>query len=428
MPTATTDYAGDESLPPKLSELRQKLYRKAKMEPRFRFYALYDRIYRLDVLRAAFNKVAENDGAPGVDGMHVSDVQAREGGVEAYLEEIHQALKTKSYKPEAVRRCYIPKPDGRERPLGIPTIQDRVVQTAAQLILEPIFEADFKECSFGFRPGRGAHDAIREVSAALQAGRTAVVDADLQSYFDSIPHDKLMKCVENRIADRSVLHLIRMWLEAPIEEPRDPTGGKPTRHRPTSGTPQGGVISPLLANLYLHWLDVPFGGPDGPGTFANAKLVRYADDFVILARYVKGRITDWTTHWVEGRMGLKINSTKTRTLHVDVDGDRLDFLGFSIQWYRRRLGGQPYLHVGPSPKALKRAFARIREMTDRKLGLIPIERVIGRLNLYLRGWSTYFLLGRPAGAFSKVNAFALHRVIRHLMRRSQRPYKPPKAR
>jgi len=288
----TTDEGGDviteglpygyDNLPDPLSNLRKKLYIKAKQEPRFRFYALYDRIYRKDVLAAAWQQVFSNKGAPGVDGVSIEDIQSSPEGVVGFLAGIHEDLKHKSYKPQAVSRVMIPKANGGKRPLGIPTIRDRVVQTAAMLILEPIFEADFLNCSHGFRPKRNAHQALDAIKQGFGRGKTAVYDADLKGYFDSIPHDKLMRCVEMRISDRSVLNLIRMWLRAPVQEGKN----LPTRKHGRTGTPQGGVISPLLANIYLHWLDKKFSMEDGPAQFANAELIRYADDFVILVRYM----------------------------------------------------------------------------------------------------------------------------------------------
>jgi RNA-directed DNA polymerase len=285
-------------LPQKVSELRCKLAHKAKQEPGFRFYALYDRIYRADVLRAAWWLVLAHNGAPGVDGMTCHDI-LDVLDLDTFLRELQEELRNRTYRPQPVKRVYIPKPDGRQRPLGIPTVRDRIVQTAALLALEPIFEADFLDSSYGFRPGRNAHQAIDAIRQYLAAGFTEVYDADLKSYFDTIPHDALLKCLERRIADRKVLQLIRMWLESPVIE--TDKNGRPKASRPKQGTPQGGVISPLLANIYLHWFEKQHGRRDGPGTWANSKLVRYADDFVVLARYQSRQLVNWIERLLEAR-------------------------------------------------------------------------------------------------------------------------------
>src|ERR1700752_2048393 len=312
--------------PEKIRILQRKLYRKAKTEPAFRYYLLYDKIYREDIFRHAYAVARANAGAPGTDGMTFAAIEA--SGLESWLAGLREELISKRYRPDPVRRVMIPKPDGGERPPGIPTIRDRVVQTAAKLVLEPIFEADFEDSAYGYRPARGAADAVKEAHRPIRRGHTDVVDADLSKYFDTIPHDELMKSVARRIVDRRVLRLIKLWLKAPIEERHDSDGtrriggGKSN----TRGTPQGGVASPLLANIYMNRF-LKYWRRTGCGEGVCAPVIAYADDFVILSRGFADEALAWT-RLVMTKLGLALNETKTAVR--DARHERFDFLGYNF--------------------------------------------------------------------------------------------------
>jgi RNA-directed DNA polymerase len=359
-----------------------------------------------------------------VDGQTVESITRNPERQRQWLDALHEELKTKKYRPSSVLRVWIPKSSGGQRPLGIPTVKDRVVQAATLLILEPIFEADFLDCSYGFRPERSAHQALEAIHANLAAGFREVYDADLQGYFDSIPHDKLMACLRMRIADRTVLKLIRMWLETPVIEETEDNGTQITR--PEQGTPQGGVISPLLANIYLHWFDKCFHFTDGPAHWAKARLVRYADDFVVMARNQSPQLVAWVEKKLEDWLGLKINRNKTRIVNLNEPGTHLDFLGYQFRYQRGRFGrASRYLHWGPSVKSLSWERAALTAMTASRFGLVPIDQLIAKLNRHLKGWMNYFSLGYPYDVFQKIGHHVRSRMIRHLRRRSQRPFRFP---
>ena len=387
--------------PARIRDLQRALYRRAKKEPHFRAYAIYDKVYRPDVLTHAYALTKANGGAPGPDGCTFEEIDAY--GREVLVDELREELKTKTYRPGPVRRVYIPKLNGGERPLGIPNIRDRVVQTAVKLLLEPLFEADFEPDSYGFRPKRAAHDALDAIHEALQHGMYWVIDADVTAYFDTIPHDRLMKTVAQRVVDRAMLALVKRFLEAPVIDQRD--GGRP--QHPRQGTPQGGVISPLLANVYLHLLDRNFRLRVARGDW-HGRLVRYADDFVLLAPQRPDRALAWL-HQFMARLGLTLHPEKTRVL--DARRDAFAFLGHTHRWQFGRL----YLDV--SPKALRRMRDELRRKTRQTW--LSLDGLVADLNPYIRGARQYFRRVRRR-TLSKLDHFVDVRLARWWARKHGR--------
>lgn len=402
---------GNLQTPEKVRKLQRALYAKAKESPGYRFYLLYDKVYRADLLEHAYRCCKDNDGAAGVDGERFEDIEAN--GRERWLGERSQELREKRYRPQAVRRVWIDKGGGKKRPLGIPTIRDRVVQMAAVLVLGPIFEADFEPEQYGYRPKRSALDAVRHVHRLLNSGHTEVVDADLSGYFDSIPHSELMKSVARRVSDGNMLKLIKMWLKAPVKEDKERGGGGSKRqskatedNEESKGTPQGAPISPLLSNLYMRrfirgWKKL------GYEEKLEAHIVNYADDFVICCRK-SGSEAMTAMLQIMGRLKLMVNESKTHLSYVPEE--HFDFLGYTLGRYYSAKTGKPYIGTAPSRKRIERICRKIHEQTHRKGLLRRAEELTVRLNRILVGWSQYFCLGGVSKAYRAVDAHAQYRL------------------
>ncbi len=403
------------SLPtlPKVQKLWDTLHAKAKGSPDFRFYALYDKVYRDDVLWVAHRRCLINGGAAGVDGQTFEDIETY--GVMKWLGELAEELRTRTYRPSPVRRVYIPKPDGKQRPLGIPTIKDRVVQMAAVLVLEPIFESDLQPEQHAYRPGRSALDAVNQVHSLLNTGHTEVIDADLSGYFDSIPHHELLKSVSRRISDRHMLSLIKMWLEAPVEEVDD----RGRRHRTTRnkdehrGCPQGAPISPLLSNLYMRrfilgWKTL------GHQQRLGAKIVNYADDFVICCRGTAEEAMRVMRDMMN-RLKLTVNETKTKLCQVP--DESFDFLGYTIGRCYSPKTGRAYIGTRPSKKKVNRLCREISELTQSRWRFKDEEKQVAIINRKLNGWSNYFRLGPVSNAYRAVDNHVKRRLRRWLCKK-----------
>lgn len=401
--------------PEKIRNLQRKLYSKAKSEPDFRFYLLYDKVHRTDILEHAYRLRRRQGGAAGVDGVTFASIEA--AGAEAWLRSLETELREGRYRPQPVRRVMIPKPNGGERPLGIPTVRDRVVQTAAMLVLEPIFEADFEPNAYGYRPKRSAQGAVQDVLTSLRHGQSHVVDADLSKYFDTIPHRELMQSVARRISDRKLLHLIKLWLKAPVEETNE-RGRKVLTSRRTEGTPQGGVISPLLANIYIHRLLRAWTKFDLQRRLGS-RIINYADDLVIVCRSAAGaRAAHRWLQWIVEKLGLRLNETKTCVRNARTEA--FDFLGYTFGPILNPRTATPYLGVKPSQKAVARAKQQLKRVLCPQ-NQDPLPEVIGQLNRFLSGWANYFSLGTLQKSYRAIDRYLYAQLRRFLRRRHKVP-------